>query len=1645
MRSYRRGHRNGMARIPTLALIALLAACSREQLPAPSGDAPAQVEAQQGAAVEGFGLAAARAAQWQGQLALELVFSEPLVGTQPFDELLAVRDDQDAAVEGSWALDEDGRTLRFPYVLADRTYMVRIGAGLAAANGDTLGDLERGIYTGPLAPAVAFASQGSVLPARGSRGLPVVAVNVPEVDVEFLRIRDTEVAQFFAAYQKAGKRGSWELDPRWGWGRRKGKPVAQIAEPVYANRFVLGGEANERSVDYLPVQHIEELARPGLYFAVMKRAGHFPDEYDTAFFFVSDIGLHLRAYEKQLFVHAASLKTGLPLEGVALEVLDANGEALVTGTTDSHGNASLEQALDASLVLTARSGRDVSLLPFNQPALDLSEFAVSGRGQAWFDVFAWSGRDLYRPGETLRVSALLRDHDGRAVPPQPLWLTLRQPDGRPFAEAHLNPDELGYFEWTGSVPADAPTGRWQVEFRTEPDGKAVQGPGMRIEEFLPERLKLQLDAPAGPLEPGAEMPLEVEGAHLYGAPAAGNRFTARLALSVDTAAIPALPGFRFGDPTVELPREAAEVVDAALDDAGHLATRIALPEGTGRTSPVRALITGSLHESGGRPVSRTLERSVWPAGTLVGIRPRFELEDGALPNARAAFEIVRGNAAGERLPAEGLEVTLLRERRDYRWSFDEQAGWQYDYSARLEEADRQVLTIPDGQAGAVDFAVEWGDYRLDVRDPASGLVTRLPFRAGWGSDDANRGVDARPDKVKLALDRTAYRAGDTLAVTVTAPHAGPGLLLVESDRLLHAVNIDARQGAQFEIPVTEDWERHDVYLTALVFRGGSATGRITPARAVGVAHVPMDRSARRVEVGLDAPARLRPQEPLPVSVRAPALAGKTARVTVSAVDVGILNITRFPVPDAFAWLFGQRALAVDALDLYGRVIESFEGGTARMRWGGDMALPILPQARRPTARVQTVDLFSGPVTLGPEGEATLDLQVPEFNGTLRVSALVFSEDHYGKAEAETVVRAPVVAEVSTPRVLAPGDEALLTLDLDNGSGHEQTLSVELTATPPLTLADGSRRLTLADGGRRTLEFPLRALQGNASGAVRVQVNGDGVAVDQRHEVPVRPGWGPELRQQARSQADLAPVTLGPELARGLVASSVEARLTVSAIAPLPYAEALQGLLAYPYGCVEQTAARGYAALILDAGTAAALGTPALPAAERNRRIEAAIGRIASMQRARGQFAMWAGASEASEFLTPVVAEFLLEASEAGFAMPGDVLQNALQRMHDDLLTGGHPYYGYDHPDHLRFAEQAWSAYVLARVNRAPLGTLRALFDTGRGKALTGLPLVQLGAALKLMGDEPRARQAVAEGLAKAREEHRPRWLGDYGSPLRDTALMLAIAHRHELARPADDGAVFDLALRLATRRGEDRLWLSTQEQLAIARLGRQLTGGGDAVVGGRLTVGGQSAEAGADRLWTRSFTATELASGVRFEPSGTPPLYVATSVAGLPMQAPPPDDSRVSIQRSWFTLDGRPWQATALAQGEGLIAMLTLEAREDMPDALVEDHLPGGLELENFNLTDPEQWGEVLIDGITIAERATAADLRHEEFRDDRYVAALDLRAGQKARLFYLVRAVSPGRYGVPPPTAHDMYRPTLRGSGHAVPGQIEVTVPRTQ
>ena len=286
------------------------------------------------------------------------------------------------------------------------------------------------------------------------------------------------------------------------------------------------------------------------------------------------------------------------------------------------------------------------------------------------------------------------------------------------------------------------------------------------------------------------------------------------------------------------------------------------------------------------------------------------------------------------------------------------------------------------------------------------------------------------------------------------------------------------------------------------------------------------------------------------------------------------------------------------------------------------------------------------------------------------------------------------------------------------------------------------------------------------------------------------------------------------------------------------------------------------------------------------------------------------------------------------------------------------------------------------------------------------------------------------------------YLGDYGTALRDDALMIALVHERKLSKPRYDARVVSLGRELDARRNSSWLYLSTQEQVALARLGKALMADQQKRVSGTWSVGDDSETIAATRLFGRSFDYATLARGVRFVPQGEPPMYASLEVAGIPRTAPAPDNRQIGIERSYYGTDGKPWKAGPLKEGEALIVRVGITPNVDIPDALFTDLLPAGLEIENFNLGDARQWADVVVDGIGITDRAGSADVKHEEYRDDRYVAALNLSRGRTAKVFYLVRAVTPGTYMVPPPLVEDMYRPDIRGVGKSTPRSITVVQP---
>src|SRR5690606_30323590 len=172
------------------------------------------------------------------------------------------------------------------------------------------------------------------------------------------------------------------------------------------------------------------------------------------------------------------------------------------------------------------------------------------------------------------------------------------------------------------------------------------------------------------------------------------------------------------------------------------------------------------------------------------------------------------------------------------------------------------LKINAGGTAKVSFPVEWGPYRVEVLDNQTGLISSLRFWAGYRWQDNADGGAVRPDQVKLALDKPAYSAGDVAKITVTPPAAGNGYLLVESSEgplWWEEISVPV-EGKTFDLPIDQKWVRHDLYLSALVVRPGERKVQVTPKRAVGLLHLPLERAPRKLAVTLDAPEKMRPKQ-----------------------------------------------------------------------------------------------------------------------------------------------------------------------------------------------------------------------------------------------------------------------------------------------------------------------------------------------------------------------------------------------------------------------------------------------------------------------------------------------------------------------------------------------------------------------------------------------------------------------------------------------------------------------------------------------------------------------------------------------------------------------------------------------------------------
>ncbi len=1468
-----------------------------------------------------------------------------------------------------------------------KRYRLTMRTGLPSASGETLiKDLDLTHYVRDRSPSVRFPGRAYVLPRSAQAALPIETVNLTEVDLRLRRISDRNLLRAVQEGYFGRPLSPWEDE----------EFADAIAEEIWTGTGSVQNELNRDMTTRLPLAEAVTGQPAGIYALTATVPGADPYETPAAtqWFVLSDLGLSTMSGVDGLHVQVQGLADARPRQGIDVSLISRANAVLGAAKTDADGYVRFAPGLTRgsgaaapAMLIARQEDSDIGFLSLTDPGFDLSDRGVEGRAPAGpVDVFVTTDRGVYRAGETIHVTALTRDGAATAIEGVPLTAILSRPDGVEYQRQVSTGGRQGGHVFSLMTGPGVPRGTWRLDFKTDPKAPPLASRQVLVEDFLPERIAFTQELVNADIRAGGAVELQVAARYLFGPPGADLKVEGQVRLRA-VQEMKTWPGYRFGRYDTFPTAQSSQFGTFETDSDGMARAVVELPTIRADGYPLEASVVTRVADGAARPVERRLTAPVRPSTALIGIKPLFD--DVVAEGSDAGFEVI---SLSSELESTDMQVrwTLNRIETRYQW-YQLYGNWNWEPTTR-----RTRIATGEGRTGAVPLkvsaAVDWGRYELVVeRLDGTYVSAAIDFHVGWY---APADASSTPDRLELSLDAESYRPGDTAMLRIVPQRAGTALVSVISNRLIERRAVEIPAGASLiPLDVTEEWGA-GAYVSAMVVRPMDQADPTVPTRALGIAHAAVSQPGRTLEVAIEVPEVARPRGTRNARVFVQGTdPGDETWLTLSAVDLGILNMTGFASPDPEGYYYGQRRLGMEMRDVYGRLIASGNGAMGQVRSGGDDDGGKRMQSPPPTQDLMAV--FSGAVQVGPEGYVDIPIDLPAFNGTVRLMAVAWTGKAVGQDEKDMLVRDPVVVTASLPRYLAPGDQSRILLEVVHADGPSGEMALTLRSHAGLVLGPVPSSVTLGEGEKASLVIPVTAGEvGDPTLEVTLRTP-DRQDLRQELRLPVRAN-DPLVAQTRRfSLGSGDSFKFSRDVFANLRAGTGRAVLSAGPLARFDAPGLLQSLDAYPYGCTEQVTSKAMPLLYLSS-VAQATGLGEGPAVRE--RVEAAIAKVLTRQAANGAFGLWRAGS-GDFWLDAYVSDFLSRARAEGLAVPERALRMALDNLRNRVNFA---------PDFDRGGgDIAYALLVLAREGAASMGDLRYYADVKADAFDTPLAVAQLGAALASYGDQTRADRlfARAAGMIGKQQSEARLWRADYGTYLRDAAGVLALASEAG-SNAVDPEELGRHLIRPASQMStQEAAWTLMAAQALIRSPGQSgLLVDGKAASGPFVQV--LEDTAGGDPIDIRA------ADG-----SGT---QITLTTLGVPEIAPEAGGTGYQIERRYFTLDGEMRDASRLNVGDRLVTVLTVTASETGGARLIiNDPLPAGVEIDNPNLL---RSGDIrALDWLDPSEPT------HAEFRSDRFLAAVDLRKGQRVTLAYVARAVTPGRFHHPAASVEDMYRPRYR------------------
>lgn len=1503
---------------------------------------------------------------------------------------------------------DDGFILRSDKFDVDKSYALTIGKGLRGKIGGVLKeDYYGSVAFGELESGINFTNNKAVyLSKKGAKNLEVRITNVEKVKLVISKIYESNLL----------------LTQQYGYYPRETRPTQASYSDEYDGDYyyedrtdvMLGDVMYEKEIDtrslpksgnnrVLNLSQFEDMLSEfkGIYH-VMIRSDKDYWVKDSRFISLSDIGLIAKEGSDKIFVFANSIRTAKSVDGVNVSVYSANNQLLGTGSTNREGVAEITytkkdyQGFKPAMVI-AKTADDFNYLPFNTTRVNTSRFDVSGKrnNPSGLDAFVYAERDIYRPGETVNFSVVLRDREWKNPGNIPLKMKFLMPNGKELKTFRKSLNEEGSLEGSVAIANSGITGGYTLEVYTSND-VLLASKSFSIEEFVPDRIRISVKADKTSMKPGQSATVSVNAMNFFGPPAANRNYELEIQVKQKAFAPEKFADFDFSianrntffDKTVK---------EGKTDAEGNATETYQVPETYRNMGALQTNFYTTVFDETGRPVSRVATVDVYTQDVFFGIRRDWFYYYPL--NKPVTFSLAAANKDGNAVTATARVEVIKHEYR----TVLTRSGSYFRYESQQDDKLIIENQVSVGANTAYNFTPRSpGNYEIRVYIPgASGYVSRSFYSYGsWGGDNNSFEVN-NEGNIDISLEKKSYMAGESVRALFKTPFSGRMLVAMETDHVVsyQYVEVDGKRNVSVDLKLGSE-HVPNVYITATLIKPHEMSD-IPLTVAHGFQNVKVEEKGRQMEVEIESAKTVRSKTHQKIRVKA----APGSMVTLSAVDNGVLQISDFQSPDPYNYFYQKRSLQVNAYDMYPLLFAEVRGRMSST--GGDGELDMTKRVNpMPAKRVKVVSYWSGITKANSSGVANFEFDIPQFSGELRLMAVAYKGNSFGAAAKPLTVADPIVISTALPRFLSPGDTVQVPVTLSNTTARAANVSATISTTGAVKVIGSTQQaVTLNASSEGRANFLVTGGADIGIGTVKVTVSGIGEKFEDATEISVRPPSTLQKLYESGSIAGGSSKRINAALG-DFIPGSVDYQLVVSRSPVVELGEQLRYLVQYPYGCTEQTVSAAFPQLYYgDLADLMQLNSQGKVNANTN--IIEAIRKIRMRQLYNGAVTLWDGEGSEDWWTTIYAAHFLFEAKKAGFDVDNGLLETMLNYLSNRLKNKETITYYYNRDQNKKIApkEVAYSLYVLAIAGRANVPAMNYYKSNPAILALDSRYL--LSAAYASAGDKKSFASMLPASFSG--EESVQQTGGSYYSAMRDEAIALNAL----LSVDPSNRQVGTMAQHVGARLRSER-YLNTQERaFAFLALGKLARTASNSTVTAEIKSGGKTIAKVDAGQWRGDKNALK-GSDIEITTKGSGQLYYFWTAEGISRTgAYKEEDSYLKVRKQFYDRHGNVLSGNTFKQNDLIIVGITLERSFSTPveNVVITDLLPAGFEIEN-----PRTKEIPGMDWIKDPSTPTALDVR-----DDRIHLFVDATNNRQV-YYYAVRAVSPGQYKMGPVSADAMY-----------------------